>query len=150
MRAETIQIIEITDSAGKVVEPAGLTQAEKVHRQLRPHLSADYSEKMQRVFLGGGRMAVAIREDEVVGVAVYRIYENTASGVHMYVDDLVTDETKRSGGVGKALLEHLQQLARGRGCERFTLDSGTQRVRAHQFYFREQMVVVAFHFVKPL
>lgn len=78
----------------------------------------------------------------------------------MYVDDLVTDETKRSGGVGKAIMNHLQRIAIDAGCKFYKLDSGTWRQQAHQFpkglpggherYFREGMVVTAFHFAKPL
>ena len=86
----------------------------------------------------------------VRGVAVYRISENTFEGLHLYVDDLVTDERQRSKGVGRALMEHLQKLARASGCEAYTLDSGTQRQQAHKFYFREGMVVTSFHFRKPL
>jgi GNAT superfamily N-acetyltransferase len=68
----------------------------------------------------------------------------------MYVDDLVTDETRRSTGVGKALLDHLQGIARAAGCSMFTLDSGVQREKAHKFYFREGMVVAGFHFSRSL
>ena len=105
---------------------------------------------MRRVFADGARMCVAAREDTVVGVAVHRIYENTFDGIQMYVDDLIADESKRSQGIGKALMEHLQELARTAGCEKFNLDSGTQRQQAHKFYFREGMVVTSFHFAKPL
>jgi len=84
------------------------------------------------------------------GVAVYRIHENTFDGVQMYVDDLVTDAACRSRGVGKALLDHLQRIARDARCNAFTLDSGTQRQQAHKFYFREGMTVTCFHFAKPL
>jgi GNAT superfamily N-acetyltransferase len=66
----------------------------------------------------------------------------------MYVDDLVTDETRRSTGVGHALMEHLQDIARAAGCEQYTLDSGTHRQQAHKFYFREGMVISSFHFKK--
>ena len=98
----------------------------------------------------GGRMCVAASGDAVVGVAVYRVYENTSDGLHLYVDDLVTDESRRSNGVGQALMNHLQQVARDAGCENYKLDSGVQRQRAHKFYFREGMVVTAFHFGKRL
>ena len=146
----TTRVVDINDSAGTIVEPDWLAKSESVHRQLRPQLPASYREKMQRVFAGGARMCVAERGGSVVGVAVYRIHENTFDGVQMYVDDLVTDETKRSQGVGKALLDHLQAIARRARCEAFTLDSGTQRQQAHKFYFREGMVVTSFHFAKPL
>jgi GNAT superfamily N-acetyltransferase len=145
-----VQIVDVTDVTGKVVAPQWLARAERVHRQLRPHLPADYAAKMQRVFDGGARMSVAIRGDEVLGVGVHRIGENTADGVKMYVDDLITDETKRSTGVGHALMEHMQAIARKAGCETFMLDSGTHRQQAHKFYFREGMVITSFNFKKVL
>lgn len=145
-----MRIIEVTDGAGGIGEPQWFARAESVHRQLRTALPADYTAKMQRVFAGGGRMCVAVEGDAVLGVAVYRIYENTFDGVKMYVDDLVTDEAQRSTGVGRALMEHLQQLARAAGCESYTLDSGVQRAQAHKFYFREGMVVTSFSFKKKL
>lgn len=147
---EPITIRTITDDQGRVVEPAWLASSEAVHRQLRPHLGADYAAAMRPVFADGARMGVATRGTRVVGVAVHRTYVNTCDGRHMYVDDLVTDERERSSGVGRALLEHLQAIAKASGCGRFTLDSGTQRQQAHKFYFREDMVVVGFHFRKSL
>ena len=145
-----VKIVDVTDAAGRVVEPHWLERAERVHRQLRPALAADYAGKMQRVFAGGGRMSIAVQGNEVLGVGVHRIHENTADGVKMFVDDLVTDEAKRSTGVGHALMEHMQALARAAGCENFTLDSGTHRQQAHKFYFREGMVIPSFYFRKTL
>jgi GNAT superfamily N-acetyltransferase len=145
-----LSIHPITDAAGAVIAADWLAKAETVHRQLRTHLPPDYAATMRRVFAGGGRMCVAARDGAVVGVAVHRIHENTFDGLHMYVDDLVTDDARRSTGVGKALLDHLQDLARRAGCGKFTLDSGTQRTQAHKFYFREGMTVLGFHFAKPL
>lgn len=148
--SDSIRIVDVTTAAGEVLAAQWLNRAEAVHRQLRPQLPADYAGKMRRVFDGGGRMCVAARSDAVVGVAVYRIYENTAAGVHLYVDDLVTDAERRSHGVGKALLAHLQAIARRGGCAKLTLDSGTQRQQAHKFYFREGLVATAFHFEQPI
>jgi len=145
-----MNIVPITDASGRLIEPAWLKRAESVHRQLRTALPADYEGKMKRVFAGGARMCVATEGEAVRGVAVYRINENTFEGLHLYVDDLVTDEKLRSRGVGHALMEHLQALARAARCEATTLDSGTQRSQAHKFYFREGMVVSSFHFRKPL
>jgi len=148
--SDSIRIIDINDASGIVIAADWLASAESVHRQLRPQLPEDYAGTMRRVFAGGGRMCVAEMRGVVAGVAVYRIHENTFDGVQMYVDDLVTDAACRSRGVGKALLDHLQQIARDAGCKAFTLDSGTQRQQAHKFYFREGMTVTSFHFAKPL
>ncbi len=93
-------------------------------------------------------MVVAVEQHVVIGVAVYRVYENTADGRMLYVDDLVVDQSRRSSGGGKMLLDHLMTTARAVGCEHLKLDSGTQREQAHKFYFREGLTIVAFHFLK--
>jgi GNAT superfamily N-acetyltransferase len=148
--SDAIVIVDVNDDSGAILAPDWLEAAEAVHRQLRPQLPDDYATKMRRVFAGGGRLCVAARGRRAVGVAVYRIHENTFDGVQMYVDDLVTDETNRSRGIGRALIEHLQRKARAAGCGRINLDSGTQRRDAHRFYFREGMVITSFHFGKSI
>lgn len=145
-----MQIIRITDDARRVVEAHWLARAEAVHRQLRPSLPAGYVARMQRIFATGGEMCVAVDDGEVVGVAVFRSFDNTHHGKRFYVDDLVTDEARRSRGVGHALLEFLEGLARARGGESIDLDSGTHRTRAHRFYFREGFVIPSFVFRKDL
>ena len=142
-------ILDITDDAGRVVHEEWLSRSEPVHRQLRA-FRMPYADAMARVFAGGGRMRVLVRNGEVAGVAVWRAFKKTDAGMQMYVDDLVTDERQRSSGVGGALLRSLVGTARELGCARFELDSGTQRKRAHAFYFRERMAIDSFHFVLRL
>jgi hypothetical protein len=146
----SVRVVTVTDDRGAVVEPEWLARAEGVHRSLRTALPADYAGKLARVFAGGGRMCVAADGDRVVGVAIYRISENTFAGINMYVDDLVTDEVERSRGVGRTLMAHLERVARDAGCANLRLDSGTHRQQAHKFYFREGMVITSFSFNKPL
>lgn len=148
MTAETLHIVQITGKSGRVMEPEWLAAAEAVHRQLRPQLPAGYAAKMQRVIRDGGEMCVAVKGEKVVGVAVYREFENTHAGRRFYVDDLVTAESERSCGVGRALMTYLQQVARERGCPGLDLESGTQRTRAHRFYFREGFFITSFSFRK--
>jgi GNAT superfamily N-acetyltransferase len=86
----------------------------------------------------------------VVAVAGFRVMEMLATGRTLYVDDLVTDEARRSRGYGKAMMDWLEAYAREAGCETFSLDSGTHRQEAHAFYFREGLRVTSFHFAKKL
>ncbi len=148
MAADALRIVQITGTNREVLEPEWLTGAEAVHRQLRPQLPADYSAKMERIFRDGGEMCVAVKGNKVSGVAVYREFENTHAGRRFYVDDLVTEESGRSSGVGRALLDYLQRTARERGCDGLDLESGTQRTRAHRFYFREGFFITSFSFRK--
>jgi GNAT superfamily N-acetyltransferase len=145
-----IEIHAVTNDDGVLINPAMLAAAETVHRQLRPNLPADYVGTMQAIFARGGRMTMAVQDERIAGIAVWRVLLKTVAGLELYVDDLVTDETQRSTGVGKALLQHLESEARRFGCSNLALDSGTQRHRAHRFYFREGMSVLSFRFVKIL
>jgi GNAT superfamily N-acetyltransferase len=148
--APEIQIVSVTDSAGQVVEPDWLGRAETVHRQLRPTLPADYARRLGEVFDNGGRMVLLVTGNSVLGVALWRIVENTYEGRRLYVDDLVSGEAGRSQGVGKRLLGWLDGQAKALGCDVLALDSGVQRQRAHQFYFREGMHISSFCFRKAL
>jgi GNAT superfamily N-acetyltransferase len=145
---EDSHLLDVTDTAGEVVQPQWLARAEGLLRHLRPQLPADYPTAMARVFASGGRMTVAAEGEAVVGVAVWRILENTVFGRFLYVDDLVTDQTRRSRGTGRALLSRCETLAWKAGCARVVLDSGVQRDRAHRFYFREGYAIQAFNFGK--
>jgi len=145
-----MQIIEISDAEGRVVEPGWLVAAELVHRQLRPQVRDPYGESMARVFAGGARMIVVVHAGEVAGVAVFRVHENTAVGLRLYVDDLVVDEDARSRGIGRAMLNWLEDEGRRCGCGVLDLDSGTQRERAHRFYFRAGYTIRTFGFKKTL
>lgn len=142
-----MRIVEVYAEDGRIAGEEWLGKAEKVHRQLRLHLPADYAVKMKRV-LQDARMALVVEEDDVLGLAVYRWHENTFDGVKFYVDDLVTDEACRSKGVGHALVGYLERIALDLGANGLVLDSGTQRTQAHKFYFREGFVITSFNFKK--
>lgn len=145
-----MKVVAVSGPGGAVADEALLAEAEPVHRQLRPHLPADYRRRMGEVLASGAEMAVAVREGRVVGVTVFRVIEKTFTGRELYCDDLVTDEAMRSTGAGKAMIGYLERVGRERGCDVLALDSGTQRQQAHRFYFREGLVVGSFHFSKTL
>ena len=122
-----------------------------VLQQLRTHLSrADLdavlatSDAQRPAFFG------AFDGGGCVGVCGWRIIANTSAGRKLHVDDLVTDDSARSRGIGAALLAHAEQLAVRHRCTLLDLDSGVQRHAAHRFYLRERMDIVSFHFAKRL
>lgn len=145
-----LDVVEVTAADGSVAAPDWLVRAERVHRQLRPDLPADYVGRLGAVFVNGGRLAVAVEDGVVRAVTLWRLIENTYEGRRLYVDDLVTDEAQRSRGFGKALLDWLQAKARQLGCDVIALDSGVQRAGAHRFYFREGFFVPSFCFRKVI
>lgn len=84
-----------------------------------------------------------------LGAVGYRVLV-TSRGRIAFVDDLVTAEAARSGGVGRVLLETVEDIGREEGCIALELDSGVSNGAAHRFYHRHRMSTLAFHFAKPL
>jgi len=122
-----------------------------VMAQLRPHLvEAEFVARVRRMQTEGFHLARLEEAGAVRAVAGYRFHEKLFSGRTLYVDDLVSDATRRSQGHGARLLTWLQGQAREHDCDLLELDSGVQRFEAHRFYFRERMKISAYHFTRPL
>lgn len=102
----------------------------------------------------GGRQGLAAllaweRSGSPVGATLYRVLA-TSRGRLLFVDDLVTTQQARSGGVGAALLAECERIGAEQGCHRLELDSGMSNQAAHRFYYRHRMGAIALHFAKPL
>jgi GNAT superfamily N-acetyltransferase len=142
--------VEIVDLAPG--DPRLVAEVLPVLCELRPHLTppsftAVYAEAHPQ----GLRFTAAYDEAGVcVGVAGWRVVATTNAGRKLYVDDLVTTASRRSTGVGSALLAELARRAAAAGCSVLDLDSGVQRHDAHRFYFREAMHISSYHFMRPL
>ncbi len=143
-----IRIVPITDDT-QAHQPL-LSSAEALHRTLRPNLPPDYQACMHRMFAEGAEMAILVVDCAIRSLAVYRCHHTTFHGLRFYIDDLVTDENARGRGYGSILLRWCEERARERHCNSFDLESGAQRSRAHQFYFREGLTILAFSFSKTL
>lgn len=132
----------------KLTTDEDILAARGVMRQLRPQIpEAAYLETVRRMMKTDGYLQAAVFEgDTVVAVAGYRFMEMLFSGKSLYVDDLNTDETRRSRGHGKMLMDWLKEEARSHQCPQLQLDSGVQREHTHRFYFREGLTINCYHF----
>lgn len=132
---DTLTIVDINAS-----DPL-IDEAFAVLHELRTKLSR---EQYVAMFAAGAdaqwTSTVAVLDGTVVGIVNWRVQQNTAHGYHVFIDDLCTTATRRSGGVGKALNDYVVQRARALECECVTLTSGNQRTDAHRFYLREGYV----------
>jgi len=136
-----VQIREIGDESE-------LRQVWPVMQQLRPHLSEQQFIDLVAVMRPESfRIAAAFDNDTCVAVAGFRIQHYLHRGKNLYVADLVTDTAMQGRGYGKVLLDWLKREAARQGCDNLHLDSGTQRLGAHAFYFSQNMKISSFHFV---
>lgn len=80
---------------------------------------------------------LATEGDDRVGLcSVYLDINSVRYGRRAWVEDLVVDPTRRSGGVGRALLEAAKDWGREHSATHLELDSGDPRTDAHRFYER--------------
>ena len=129
--------------------PDGLRTAEcfAVMRQLRPHLvEAEFLERVRMQRRQGYQLLAAMVEGGPAAVAGFRVLDNLSWGRFLYVDDLVTDEARRSLGYGGLLLDWLVGYCRDNGLAALHLDSGVQRFGAHRFYLQKRMEITCHHF----
>lgn len=119
-----------------------------VIQQLRPHLTSadEFLRRVKQQQRQHYHLAAFEQAGEIQGVMGFRYCDFLFAGRTMYIDDLVTAETARSQGVGKALIQWAVAEAKAEKCDQVHLDSGVNRKRAHQFYLREGFELRSYHF----
>ena len=123
---------------------ADLTAAFPLMAQLRPHLkSAEFVSIIRRQSADGYRLFGGFDDGRLVALAGLRATQNLSVGPHLYVDDLVTDESLRGRGHGTAMIHWIRSHARDSGLPWVCLDS---RDTARGFYER---VGFTFHTAIP-
>jgi N-acetylglutamate synthase-like GNAT family acetyltransferase len=84
----------------------------------------------------GAALLVAEVDGAVVGTTFMAVIPGFAHKTAPFciVEYVVVDETQRSQGVGKALMDYCKQRAKEAGCYKIFLTSDKRRDRAHKFY----------------
>jgi GNAT superfamily N-acetyltransferase len=127
--------------------PAEIERCFPPMHQLHPLLvEQNFVARVQLQQQEGYRLAYLEHESAIVSVAGYRIQNILWSGRTLYVDDLVTDESRRGQGHGTAMLAWLIAKARESKCDTFSLDTATHRRESHAFYFRHGLRITDYHF----
>lgn len=123
-----------------------------VMRELRPHLTdaTAFTAQACRQAGQGYRLLAAWQDEQVKGLAGYRIQENLLYGRFLYVDDLVAASDARRLGVGGRLIDALREEAQRQGCAHFVLDTGLGNALGQRFYFRQGLLARGMHFSQQL
>ncbi|MFM2481173.1 GNAT family N-acetyltransferase [Celerinatantimonas sp. YJH-8] len=121
-------------------------------QQLRPHIanSAEFITHWHKQSQEEYRLIALYRDNQPVGLAGYRIQHNLMHGRHLYVDDLVTDTSMRSSGIGAQLLQYLVSCGQQMDCLKLVLDTPLTNELGHRFYYRQRLLAKALRFSRPL
>ena len=102
----------------------------------RPDDPDAYWRAAEETAARGGAVLVATEDGAVVGlcqVIVMRHFQH-AGGLCAELESVHVREDRRGRGIGGALLQAAEVLARERGCYRVQLTSNLARADAHRFY----------------
>jgi GNAT superfamily N-acetyltransferase len=107
--------------------------------------------RLERLVIVGDRVVVAVLEEEVVGLAHLHAsptieHERPAAKINA----LVVDESHRGEGIGRALVDALEEEARARRCVLLFLTTAARREEAHAFYRRVGLEETGTRFTKAL
>ncbi len=108
-----------------------------IMRELRPMDEEEFLSLLQIMMPQGYRL-FGVYEDESAttpaALAGFRQSTTLLNGRSIYIQDLVTAEGHRSKGYGIALINHIENIAKGNNCDYLWLTSGLHRNDAHHFY----------------
>jgi ribosomal protein S18 acetylase RimI-like enzyme len=96
------------------------------------------------------KMIAAFDGDEIIGACGYWVFLMLYCGRYIQISNLVVDEKSQNLGVGKIMMNHIEELGRKLECKKFVLDSYTENKKSHSLYFREGFYIRGFHFMKDL
>lgn len=135
-----------------VLEPAQCLACFALMRELRSHLAdADaFVAQVQRQATQGYHLLAAWRGQQVVGLAGYRLQENTLYGRFIYIDDLVVLGSEQRSGIGRLLIEAVRREAIDSGHAHLVLDTALGNALGQRFYYRQGMLARGLHFVEAL
>lgn len=117
-------------------------------KQLRPHLASEdeFVERWKRQTADGYKLLMLMDGAEPAALGGYRVQENLVYGRFLYVDDLVSDASVRSSGLGSRLMDCLKAETKAQGCEKLVLDTALSNSLGQRFYFRNGLLSTAMRF----
>ena len=119
--------------------------------QLSPDIKqVDYERMLEEMLKNGYRMIGVFDRDKCIGVSGFWLGTKLYSDKYLEADNVVIDKGYRSKGIGKLLMDWLEEEAKRKGCKMLMLDAYVENFSGHKFYYREGFIARGFHFLKKL
>jgi GNAT superfamily N-acetyltransferase len=115
-----------------------------------PTTEAEILPRLRRFGIHGPAVAlVATREGKVVGVATGHLMATIHAATEgAYLTTLVVSSEVRGQGIGRMLVEAIEDWARGHGCNRLIVTTALHRTETHKFYERLEFDFTGRRYVK--
>lgn len=120
-------------------------------QQLNPGLTqAEFRTRLEKMLRQGYRCIAYVEQGEYIGLCGF--WEGTRfwCGDFIDLDNVVVDDKARRQGIGKKLVDWVEQEARRQNRNQIGLDCYVTHHGAHNFYLRERFIIKGYHLIKPL
>jgi len=121
---------------------------QQMYKDMDLSIYHSFIEEMIRV--NNFRMIGVFSEEKLIGVCGYWIFLMLYCGRYIQASNLVVDKNIRGLGVGKLIINYLEEIGRQNNCHKIVLDSYTENKKSHSLYYREGFHIRGFHFMKSL
>ena len=96
------------------------------------------------------KIVAAMSGEKIIGISGYWISMMLYCGRYLQASNFIVDREMRKSGIGKKLLNYLEDKAKKSDCKKFVLDSYVLNTKSHPLFFREGFYIRGFHFMKDL
>lgn len=96
------------------------------------------------------KMLIVYNDDKIVGVVGYWISKMLYCGRYMQLHNLIVADEYRGKGIGKSIINYMENLAIKVNCDKIVLDSYVENKKSHSLYFELDFYIRGFHFMKDL
>ena len=132
-------------------KPEDIHKCWEVLKALRPHLDEGrFASLIAEMITEGYQLTFVEEQGKAVSAIGFRYLQFLYNGKHFYIDDLSTLPESRGKGYAGKLVDYVIELAKQKGYDYVTLDSGYQRFDAHKLYLNKGFILASHHFQKKL
>jgi GNAT superfamily N-acetyltransferase len=110
----------------------------------------DYERQLDEMLPANYGQVAVFEGAECLGVNGYWINNKLWCGRYLELDNIVVSPTHRSKGIGKMMMNYLENLALEKDCTMLALDSYTTNFKAHKLFYNQGYIPRGFHFIKFL
>jgi len=96
------------------------------------------------------KMVAVFLDEKIIGISGYWISVMLYCGRYLQASNLIVDSESRNLGVGKKILNYLEEKAKEFACNKMVLDSYTENKKSHALFYRQGFYIRGFHFMKNL
>ena len=123
----------------------------EVIRHLYPKFTLEKYESYLKDMIPHNYKQVAVFEANIcVGISGFWSGVKLWSGKYVEIDNFIVHPEHRSKGIGKMMIDYINDKAIKAGCTMIVLDAFTGNFTAHRFYYNQGYNPRGFHFIKML